>query len=125
MIFFSFIAVFFIYGCYNAFDSVAWSFIYKVLYYLNFNKAIIQWIEIFNKNIKSAISQNGHLSNVLSIHRSCRQGDPISSYFFILCAEILVIIVKNNDSIKGISLESVEQNISQFADDTTFILDGS
>ena len=55
----------------------------------------------------------------------CRQGDPISVYIFILCAEILNIKLKNNKNIKGIHINSKEYIISQFADDTTLFLDGS
>ena len=44
---------------------------------------------------------------------------------FILCAEVLALLVKNNKNIKGINFGVLEQKITQYADDTTFILDGS
>ena len=45
--------------------------------------------------------------------------------FFIIYAEILAIIVRNNDATKGINVDGQEYLISQYADDTSFILDGS
>ena len=57
--------------------------------------------------------------------RGCRQGDPISPYIFILCAEILSIILRNNKNIKGITINQQEHLLSQYADDTSVILDGT
>ena len=59
------------------------------------------------------------------IKRGCRQGDPISPYLFILCAEILKLLIQNNKKVKGIDINGYEVKISQFADDTTIFLDGS
>ena len=57
--------------------------------------------------------------------RGCRQGDSLSPYIFILCVEILAIRIRNNKKIKGININNTEFKLSQFADDTTVLLDGS
>ena len=44
---------------------------------------------------------------------------------FILAAELLARAVRNNKSIRGFSLGNDEVKISQYADDTTLILNGS
>jgi hypothetical protein len=54
-----------------------------------------------------------------------RQGDPCSPYIYLICAEILSLIVKNTKGIKGIKVKNTEYLLSQFADDTAFCLDGS
>ena len=63
--------------------------------------------------------------NFFSLRRGCRQGDPISPYLFILCAEILGKMVRKNKEIKGISINGKEYKLSQYADDTHLILDGT
>ena len=54
-----------------------------------------------------------------------RQGWPLSPYLFLLCAEVLRNSVRNDTRIQGIKVLDTECKISQYADDTTFILDGS
>ena len=59
------------------------------------------------------------------IQRGVRQGDPLSPYLFLLCAEILSYLISQNDLIKGINIKDQETCLSQFADDTALYLDGS
>ena len=59
------------------------------------------------------------------LERGCRQGDPISPYLFLLCAEILAHMIRQNDSIKGYSISDLETKLVQFADDTNLFLDGT
>ena len=88
----------------KAFDSLSWNFIFECLNFFNFGKSIQQWIEVFYKNISSCIIQNGIVSEYFKPGRGCRQGDPISPYLFIICAEILGILIRNNRDIKGIKI---------------------
>ena len=71
------------------------------------------------------IIQSGFLSKPINIQRGCRQGDPIALYLFILVAEILTLLIQNNPAIVGINVGHKEIKLSQFADDTTILLDGS
>ena len=109
----------------KAFDSLSWSFIFKAMKYLNFGESFIGWIKAFYNNISSAVIQCGYLSTFFNIGRGCRQGDPLSPYLFILCAEFLSSVIRQNKKIKGIFVEDTEFKISQFADDTSMFLDGS
>ena len=65
------------------------------------------------------------LSDPFNIERGCRQGDPIASYLFLMCAQVLLLLVKFNKDIVGITIDHMECKLTQFADDTTLILDGS
>lgn len=109
----------------KAFDSVAWPLINNVLGFFNFGSNIIKWFNVFYKNICSSVIINGHISDWFMIQRGCRQGDPLSPYIFILCAEILAILIRNNKDVKGIKIGEEECLVSQYADDTSLLLDGS
>ena len=82
-------------------------------------------MSVLYNNITSRINIGGNLSDFFNPQRGCQQVDPISSYLFLLCAEILAIKIKNNEIIKGIKVDRIEQIISQYADDTSLIPDGS
>ena len=109
----------------KAFDSVAWTFISKTLSFFNFGDSIQQWIRLFYNNINSCVLVNGQASEWFNINRGCRQGDPLSPYIFLLCAEILAILIRQNANIKGIKVGDREHLISQYADDTSLTLDAS
>ena len=64
------------------------------------------------------------MSEFFNLKRGCRQGDPISPYIFILCAEILGKMVRENEIITGIKINGKEFRLSQYADDTQLFLDG-
>ena len=99
-------------------------FMFKVLKAFGFKKDICRWIEMFYTNIKSTVIVNGQPSKWFPICRGCRQGDPISPYLFILCVKILGIMIRENKDIKGIFVNNVEHKLSQYADDTEFLLAG-
>jgi hypothetical protein len=109
----------------TAFDSISWSFMNKVLEFFNFGEQFKRWINTFYKNIHSYVTINGHLSDWFYVHRGCRQGDPLSPYLFILCAEILSLLIKNDNNITGIKINNQEFRISQYADGTSLLLDGA
>ena len=109
----------------KAFDTVEWSFIWKTLSSFNFGTSLINWIKLCYHNIESCVLNNGWASNYFTPERGVRQGCPLSPYIFILCAEVLANKIRANKDIKGITVCGNEIKISQYADDTTMILDGS
>ena len=109
----------------KAFDTVSWSFISNVLDYFNFGNSIKKWVSLFQEGSETCILQNGFMSDAFKLRRGCRQGDPISPYLFILCAIMLGKMIRKNNDIKGISINGKEFKLSQYADDTQLILDGT
>ena len=65
------------------------------------------------------------MSNCFQINRGCKQGDPLAPYLFLLCGQILYLLIESKKMIKGITIKNIEFKISQCADDTTLILDGN
>lgn len=108
----------------KAFDSVSWKFLINCLTYFNFPCEIIKWIMLCYKDGKSSINVNASISEWFPITRGCRQGDPLSPYLFLICGEILALLIKQNEKIKGYHVDGIELLISQYADDTSIFLDG-
>ena len=106
----------------KAFDSLEWSFIHDTL---SFGASLINWVKTLYGHTESCILNNGWASNFFDIQRGVRQGCPLSPYLFILLAEVLATAIRKNTNIKGISVNGVEIKLSQYAGDTTLILDGS
>ena len=98
---------------------------YKVLHFFNFGENFIKWIRLFYSNIVSCVTVNGHLSDWFNVRRGVRQGDTMSPYLFIVCAEILSILIRQSKNISGIMFNDIEYLVSQYADDTTVLFDGT
>ena len=76
----------------------------------------------FYKNIQSCVINNGITSNYFAIKRGVRQGDPLSPYLFVVAVEILATAIRQNSTIKGITIGKKETKLLQYADDTTAVL---
>ena len=109
----------------KAFDMISRKFILQCLKLMGFGPSMIQWISTFFNNSSARILQNGYTSHMIQVSRGTRQGDPISSFLFVLGTQILNNLCHQNEKIKGISINGKIHKILQFADDTEFLLDGS
>ena len=106
----------------KAFDTIEWPFIEETLKRFNFGETFIELIKLCQVNSKSRVEQNGHLSSYISLTRGCRQGDPLSPYVFVLCAEILSHVLRESGKVRGLVVYDRECRVSQYADDTTLLL---
>ena len=109
----------------KAFDTIEWSYIYTCMKIFGYGDRFITMIKLLHNDSTSVVENNGHFSNVIPLSRGCRQGDPISPYIFVLCAEILSHCIRECGDIKGIEVNGTEIFISQYAYDTTLFLEGS
>ena len=73
----------------------------------------------------SCVSVNGQYTEWFSVQRGVRLGDPCFPYIYLICAEIVSVLLRQNRRINGIKIKVREFLLSQFADDTTACLDGS
>ena len=73
----------------KAFDSLDHNFMKKCWRKFKFPNYIINWVDLFYKDAKSSIHNNGHLSSFFSIEKGVRQGCPLLPYLFIICIELL------------------------------------
>ena len=110
----------------TAFDVMSWNFLERCLKKFNFGEKFIDIFWCLHRHTFSRIVYNGHLSeHFINLERGCRLGDPVSCYFFIIGAEILANKIRENPNIRGIDIRQTSIKVIQYADDTTFFLDGS
>ena len=106
-----------------AFDSVSWSFIEEALKIRDFPPNIIRWFNTLYHGSFARILYNGHLSGKINLARSCRQGDALSCYLFILVMDVLARKIQRNVEIKGIRMANKEHKVSMYADDTVCLIE--
>ena len=71
---------------------------------------------------ESCIFNGDDTTKYFELQKGARQGGPTSAYLFILCLEIVFILIKANKRVKGINIFKHTYLYSAYADDTTFFL---
>ena len=107
----------------KAYDSLSFTYIKKCLIFFNFSQCIINWVEILLHNFMAVINHCGNISKKFNIGRGARQGDPIASYIFIICIEILAHKLRNEKEINGFNMDSLTHLLELYADDCTIFLE--
>lgn len=106
----------------KAFDMVRWKLIEKALDLFGFGEYISSVVAALFKDIKTCTSNAGFSSDPFYPTRGIRQGCCASPVLFVLAVELLAILVRRTESIKGLEIAGRELKISQYADDATFFL---
>ena len=106
----------------KAFDSIEWEFLFKTLEKFNFGNMFMRWIKILYTDISSCVGNNGFYAGYFNLTRGIRQGCPISALLFLIVAEIIAISLRDNNNIKGLTVNGSIFKIKLLADDTSLIL---
>jgi len=107
----------------KAYDRIEWNFVVGVLKAMGFQEAMVQFIFKCMSTVSYQILINGRPSRSFSPERGLRQGDPLFPYLFVLCADVLSGLFKeqvNGNKIHGIQVARRAPQISHifFADDS-------
>ena len=62
-----------------------------------FGTNLRRWVEVFYKDIESAILNNGFATNWIKPSVGVRQGCPLSPFLFILTAELMSNKIRQSD----------------------------
>lgn len=109
----------------KAYDRIEWDFLEAIMRKLGFSEKwthlVLQCVQTVTYNIVQSDADMGHIIP----SRGIRQGDPLSPYLFIICAEGLSALIQKYDSQKwlhGIKICRKAPTISHmlFADDSYF-----
>ena len=88
----------------KAFNSIDHTFILAVLKSYGFGPDFIQWIKSFQNNAESCVMKGGKSTGYFPLQRGTRQGDPLSAYLFIFALEVMLIQIRKDDSVRGMTI---------------------
>jgi hypothetical protein len=111
----------------KAYDRVEWKFVEAMMRRMGFDE---RWITLIMRCITSVRYQfkvNGSYTDAITPQRGLRQGDPISPYLFLICAEAFSSLLNKADldgSLEGIRVcnEAPSFNHLLFADDSLVLI---
>lgn len=107
----------------KAYDRVEWSFLETLLENMGFDHKWVRWVMSCITTVSYTILLNGQTHGLIKPECGIRQGDPLSPFLFILCAEALAHVLnmaKKNWKLQGIKLSKNGPAVHHllFADDS-------
>ena len=114
----------------KAYDRVEWSFVEILLERLGFDRRWVTWILSCISSVTYSILLNGGQHGFIKPEKGIRQGDTLSPFLFILCAEALVSTLNQaeaNGKLHGIRLSAQGPSVHHllFADDSLLLCEAS
>ncbi|XP_074293887.1 uncharacterized protein LOC141621071 [Silene latifolia] len=111
----------------KAYDRVEWRFLKRVLITMGFDSSWVSRVMACVTSVSFSVLINGMPTEEFRPSRGLRQGDPLSPYLFILCAEVLSSLMRRAVEVRSLHGVRVAANaplISHllFADDSIFFM---
>ncbi|GAU10142.1 hypothetical protein TSUD_420060, partial [Trifolium subterraneum] len=106
----------------KAYDRIDWIYLQGVMTKMGFSDQWVKWIMLCVESVDYSVLVNGIMTEPIKPSRGLRQGDPLSPYLFIICAEGLTALIRHAESsgdIHGVKICRNAPIISHllFADD--------
>ncbi|CAL1383881.1 unnamed protein product [Linum trigynum] len=107
----------------KAYDMVDWDCLEALLEKYGFEDRWCKWVSTCIRSVKFSILFNGEATDLFTLSRGIRQGDPLSPFLFILMSNALTFFIDKEvaqEHLKGIKLNSrcPTNTHCLFADDT-------
>ncbi|XP_065855885.1 uncharacterized protein [Euphorbia lathyris] len=84
----------------KAYDRVDWNFLREVMRRMGFCEQWVSWMMLCVSTVSYSFAVNSEIVGPVKPGRGLRQGDPLSPYLFLLCAEVLSQMI-NKAEIEG------------------------
>jgi hypothetical protein len=106
----------------KVYDRIEWDYLRNIMSKMGFSQQWIGWIMLCVETVDYSVILNGNPVGPIIPGRGLRQGDPLSPYLFIICAEGLSSLInqaENRGDIHGVKICRNAPIISHllFADD--------
>ncbi|XP_060972454.1 uncharacterized protein LOC115717936 [Cannabis sativa] len=107
----------------KAFDRVEWNFVAQVMLKMGFGTTLVDLILRCLTTVSYSFLLNGSIKGLVTPSRGIRQGDPLSPYLFLICAEGLSRLLQHEEStgaLQGLKISRNAPSVSHlfFADDS-------
>ena len=106
----------------KAFDRVEWDYLFFALEKFGFGHNFISWIRLLYTSPMASVLTNYQMSDHFYLGRGTRQGCPLSPLLFSIAIEPLVIALRQDDRIEGITRGGQTHKVSLYADDLLLFL---
>lgn len=107
----------------KAFDKISQPYIFEILKAFNIPNSLFKWIQLLYLKPSSKIQINNSYTKSIRILSGIRQGCPLSMALYVMGAEILNRLVKQNLNIIPYKIGKQSIYLTQYADDTCFCID--
>jgi hypothetical protein len=111
----------------KAYDRVEWNFLERMMMKMGFDEMWVAKIMLCISTVTYQFRVNGEISDTIIPQRGLRQGDPLSPYLFLICAEGFSALLNGADedgSLEGIQLCNGAPRFNHllFADDSLVLI---
>jgi hypothetical protein len=111
----------------KAYDRVEWNFLEQMMLRLGFRKDFVELLMACISSVRYKVRYNDQETGEIIPTRGLRQGDPLSPYLFLICAEGLSTALAHREEVLGIEGVRVCRNAPSvshllFADDSLILM---
>ena len=106
----------------KAFDRVDRTFMHKLLKKIGIPQNIRDYITIIYHETTAKININGFITRSFTTNRGVRQGCPLSALLYILVLEVMLEMIRNDNTLQSPKIGNITYRLGAFADDVTIFL---